>query len=101
MEKSDTLCEGLAEEFEFIKEEKSTDNSLKDLRFCITGSFSESRDTIKEKLEARGAVFVSSVSKKLDVLFVGENAGSKLTKANELGIKVADEKELYEKYLTN
>ena len=74
---------------------------MKDLRFCITGSFSESRDIIKEKLEARGAVFVSSVSKKLDVLFVGENAGSKLTKANELGIKVADEKELYEKYLTN
>ena len=99
--KSDTLCDGLAEEFEFIKEEKSTDNSLKDLRFCITGSFSESRDIIKEKLEARGAIFVSSVSKKLDVLFVGENAGSKLTKANELGIKVADEKELYEKYLTN
>lgn len=94
--KSDKMSVGLAEEFNFIKETKSTDNSLNGLRFCITGSFSESRDVLKDKLESKGAIFVSSVSKKLDVLFVGENAGSKLDKAKELGIKISDEKELME-----
>lgn len=99
--KADMLCEGLAEEFEFMKEEKSSDNSLEGLRFCITGTFSESRDVIKEKLISKGAVFVSSVSSKLDVLFAGENAGSKLTKAQELNIKIVNEEELYKDYLKN
>lgn len=63
-------------------------------KFCITGSFKESRDIIKEKLESRGGIFVSSVSKKLDILFCGENAGSKLAKAQDYGIKIADEIEL-------
>ena len=99
--KNDTLCEGLAEEFNFIKEEKSTDTPLQGLRFCITGTFSENRDTIKEQLINKGAIFVSGVSSKLDVLFAGENAGSKLTKAQELGIKIVGEKELFENYLKN
>ena len=63
-------------------------------KFCITGSFSQSRDLLKQKLEALGAIFVSSVSKNLDVLFCGEKAGSKLTKAQSLGIRVAYENEL-------
>lgn len=86
--------EELAGEMDFIFEQKSTNNSLDGLRFCITGSFSQSRDDLKKQLEDRGAKFVSSVSKNLDILFCGDKAGSKLTKAQQLGIKVADENEL-------
>ena len=84
----------LAAEMNFIMEEKSTDSSLDGLKFCITGSFSQSRDSLKKQLETKGAKFVSSVSKNLDVLFYGDKAGSKLTKAQQLGIRVANEEEL-------
>lgn len=84
----------LAEEMNFIKSEQSTDNSLEGLKFCITGSFSQSRDGLKKQLESRGAKFISSVSKNLDILFAGEKAGSKLTKAQQLGVRVANEEEL-------
>ena len=84
----------LAKEFNFIKSEQNSDNSLKGLKFCITGSFSQSRDDLKKQLESKGAKFVSSVSKNLDVLFAGEKAGSKLTKAQQLGVRVANEEEL-------
>ena len=86
----------LAEEMNFVlpEEYRSDDTSLSGLKFCITGSFSQPRDALKSQLEARGAKFVSSVSKNLDVLFVGERAGSKLTKAQQLGVKVAGEAEL-------
>lgn len=85
---------GLVWEMNFVLPEKSTDNSLDGLKFCITGSFSQSRDNLKKQLECRGAKFVSSVSKNLDVLFAGEKAGSKLTKAQQLGVRVANEEEL-------
>ena len=78
----------------FIIEEKSTDNSLEGLKFCITGSFIQSRDSLRKALEDRGAKFISSVSKNLDVLFCGDKAGSKLTKAQQLGVRVANEEEL-------
>lgn len=86
----------LASEMRFIKREEKVveNNPLNGLKFCITGSFSRSRDVLKEKLEARGAKFVSGVSKNLDVLFCGEKAGSKLAKAQSLGIKVSYEDEL-------
>ena len=78
----------------FICDEISNDNSLEGLKFCITGSFSQSRDDLKKQLEAKGAKFISSVSKNLDVLFYGDKAGSKLTKAQQLGVRVANEEEL-------
>lgn len=84
----------LAEEMNFILPEESSDKSLDGLKFCITGSFSQSRDDLKKQLENRGAKFISSVSKNLDVLFVGDKAGSKLIKAQQLGIRVVDENEL-------
>lgn len=89
------VCE-LAEEFEFVvpKKIEVKENPLNGIKFCITGSFSQSRDKLKEQLEARGAKFISGVSKNLDILFCGEKAGSKLTKAQQLGIKIADEEEL-------
>ena len=86
----------LAAEMRFVKQESKevVDNSLNGLKFCITGSFSQSREKLKEQLEAKGAKFVGSVSKNLDVLFCGDKAGSKLTKAQSLGVKVANEDEL-------
>lgn len=86
----------LALEMHFLKQEcKQTENSaLSGIKFCITGSFSQSRDVLKQKLESKGAKFVSSVSKNLDVLYCGDKAGSKLTKAQSLGVKVAYEDEL-------
>ena len=86
----------LALEMRFIKHEckEIADSSLSGLKFCITGSFSQSRDVLRQKLEAKGAKFVSSVSKNLDVLYCGDKAGSKLTKAQSLGVRVAYEDEL-------
>lgn len=55
--------------------------------FCITGAFAEGRDSITKKLESLGAVAKSSVSKKINLLIVGDDAGSKLDKAKSLGIR--------------
>lgn len=86
----------LANEMRFVDKESQEvmDNPLNGVRFCITGSFSQSRDVLKQKLESKGAKFVSSVSKNLDVLYCGDKAGSKLTKAQNLGVRVAYEDEL-------
>ena len=63
--------------------------------FCITGTFNiGSRSWISNKLEERGGIPVGSVTKKTDVLFAGEKAGSKLSKAQELGIIIYNEKDL-------
>lgn len=61
----------------------------------LTGSMSVlTRDEAKDKLVALGAKVAGSVSKKTDMVIAGEAAGSKLAKANELGIPVIDEDEL-------
>ena len=88
----------LAAEMRFVQQERKevVNNPLNGLKFCITGSFSQSRDTLKEQLEAKGAKFVSSVSNNLDVLFCGEKAGSKLTKAQNLGVNIVYEAGLME-----
>ncbi len=57
-------------------------------KFVVTGKFDGlSRDEIVELIEQNGGEAIGSVSKKTDFLIVGENAGSKLTKAESLGIK--------------
>ena len=56
---------------------------------------SQSRDKIKEYLENLGAKVSGSVSKKTDFVIYGEEAGSKYTKALELGVKVLSEEEMY------
>lgn len=63
--------------------------------FVITGSFEMgSREEIIAKIENLGGKNTSSVSKKTDFLLVGEKAGSKLIKAQELGIRCIEETEL-------
>ena len=60
--------------------------------FVLTGTFpTMGRDQAKELLEAAGAKVAGSVSKKTDYVVAGAEAGSKLTKAQELGVTVLDE----------
>ena len=65
----------------------------------LTGSMSKSRDEMKVMLEKLGAKVSSSVSKKTDYVVFGEEAGSKLDKAIELGVKTLSESELNEMIL--
>jgi DNA ligase (NAD+) len=63
----------------------------------LTGTFPTlSRTDATRLVEEHGGKVSSSVSKKTDFLVAGEDAGSKLTKARELGVKVLEEKELLE-----
>jgi DNA ligase (NAD+) len=67
-----------------------------DKTVVITGTMSLGRDEIKALLENHGAKVTSSVTRKTDIVIAGESAGSKLDKANELGIKVINEDEMRE-----
>lgn len=63
--------------------------------FVLTGTLSSlSRDEAKAQLEALGATVAGSVSKNTDYVVAGEKAGSKLTKAEELGVTILDENQL-------
>ncbi|MGE4456467.1 MAG: NAD-dependent DNA ligase LigA [Arcobacteraceae bacterium] len=73
---------------------QSTDSAFSGKTVVITGTLSISRDILKEQLESLGAKVASSVSKKTDYLICGSDAGSKLDKALELGVKVINEEEL-------
>ncbi len=74
-----------------------TDNRFAGLTFVLTGTLSRfTRDEASEIIENFGGKTSSSVSKKTSIVLAGENAGSKLKKANELGIKVISESEFEE-----
>ncbi|MFA5232293.1 MAG: NAD-dependent DNA ligase LigA [Candidatus Paceibacterota bacterium] len=73
---------------------KKTKGKLKGLNFVITGTLkSLSREEAREKIEEEGGEVSSSVSRSVDYLVLGENAGSKYDKAKQLGIKILREKE--------
>ena len=66
-------------------------------KIVITGTLSvASRPFIKEVLESYGAIVVESVSKKTDIVFVGEDPGSKYDKAKELGIRIYNDEKVTE-----
>jgi DNA ligase (NAD+) len=59
--------------------------------FVITGTLGRPRRELKEMLEKLGAKVAGSVSRRTSYLIAGENAGSKLDKARELGVEILDE----------
>jgi len=73
------------------------DDSFAGKQFVLTGKLeSLSRDEARALIESRGGRVTSSVSKKTDYVVAGEDAGSKLDKAESLGLNVIDEKGLQE-----
>jgi DNA ligase (NAD+) len=75
-----------------FKKEIKENLHFKGKTFVLTGTLSGfSRDEAKELIEGFGGKVSSSVSKKTDYVLAGEEAGSKLTKALELGVQVIDE----------
>lgn len=89
------LCERLSAAGVQTKMEqvaRSEDERFAGKLFVLTGTLGAfSRDEARAAIEARGGRVTSSVSKKTDYLIAGDEAGSKLDKATELGVKVIDE----------
>ena len=77
--------------------QRRVDSPLAGKTVVITGTLSSmSRDEAKARLIAMGAKVVGSVSKKTDLVIVGENPGSKAEKAEKLGIATVEERALIE-----
>ena len=76
------------------------DNPIKGKTFLATGKLEKyTRDEIKDIIEAKGGKYLSGVSKNLNYLIAGEKAGSKLKKANELGVIVLNEEQFEKEFL--
>jgi len=75
-------------------EKRVATGSLLGLTFCLTGALSRPRKEVELQIKSVGGKTTTSVSGKLDYLVAGENAGSKLDKANRLSVKVLSEQEL-------
>lgn len=72
--------------------DESVTRTLEGLTVVVTGGLEGfTRDSVKEAIISRGGKAAGSVSKKTDFVVVGENAGSKETKARDLGIRILDE----------
>ncbi len=75
----------------------SIERTLEGVTVVVTGSLDGfSRDETKEAIIVRGGKAAGSVSKKTDWVVVGDNAGSKATKAEELGLRILDEEQFRE-----
>ena len=81
-------------EFKSLKKIKLIDSKYKNKKIVITGTLSISRDDMKKHLEFLGVNIVSTMSKNIDYLLVGDNAGSKLQKAKKLNIDVIQENDI-------
>jgi len=80
--------------------EEIADNPIKDKNFLATGKLQKyKRNDIKDIILSKGGNYLSSVSKNLDFLIAGEKAGSKLEKAEKLGVRVLTEDEFEKEFL--
>jgi DNA ligase (NAD+) len=76
----------------FTAERKVRGSTLSGLTFVLTGTLPTlTREAAKERIEAAGGKVSGSVSKKTNYLVAGEDAGSKLERAEQIGVKVLDE----------
>ena len=76
------------------------DNPIKGKNFLATGKLQKyKRNDIKDIILSKGGNYLSAVSKNLDFLITGEKAGSKLEKAEKLGIRVLTEEEFEREFL--
>jgi len=81
----------------FTAEKKERGTKLEGLTFVLTGTLPTlTREEAKERIERAGGKVSGSVSKKTSYVVAGEEAGSKLEKAEQLGVKVVDEAGLLE-----
>lgn len=94
-EEVDKLLEELTSynvNFNYLGKRVSTDAQLSGLTVVLTGKLEKmTRNEAKEKLQNLGAKVTGSVSQKTDLIVAGSDAGSKLTKAQDLGITIQDE----------
>lgn len=72
------------------------ENIFNNKRIVFTGDMKKGRTEMREIAIRYGAISIDSVSKKTDILVVGENAGSKLTKAKQLDLKIINEEEFWD-----
>ena len=76
------------------------DNPIKDKNFLATGKLQKyKRNDIKDIILSKGGNYLSAVSKNLDFLIAGEKAGSKLEKAEKLGVRILTEEEFEKEFL--
>jgi DNA ligase (NAD+) len=80
----------------FSGKKKERGTKLAGKTFVLTGTLTRPRDLVKKALEDAGGRVSGSVSKKTDFVVAGADAGSKLDKANELGVRVINEKQMEE-----
>ena len=82
----------------YLEETSTTKEEFLDKKFVLTGSLNKiTRDEASKIIEDLGGSTSGSVSTKTNVVIVGDNPGSKYTKALELGITVWSEEEFLEK----
>ncbi|HEY2140185.1 MAG TPA: NAD-dependent DNA ligase LigA, partial [Chthoniobacterales bacterium] len=79
--------------FEAEKKAEGAAPGFKNTTWVITGTLSQSREEIAELIRARGGKVSGSVSKKTTYVLAGEEAGSKLAKAKQLGVRTLNESE--------
>lgn len=89
----DLIAQGV--KWQDVVPQEIADNPLKDKTVVLTGTLTQlTRDQAKALLQQLGCKVSGSVSSKTDYLIAGEKAGSKLAKAQELGVKILSEDEL-------
>jgi DNA ligase (NAD+) len=91
------VVDNLLKEVRIVSVNLLNNKKLSSQSFVLTGTMeSMSRDEAKDKIRALGGDISSSISKNTTYLIAGAEAGSKLDKANELGVKVLNEKDFLE-----
>ncbi len=83
---------------EYLGGDVTVDETFASKTFVLTGSLTNiTRDEARDKIESLGGITTNSVSKKTDVVIVGDSPGSKYDKAKELGITIWSEQEFLDK----